>query len=352
MSVALQAPALAPAREADFVFSRREPFRLAAGGTLQPVTLRYAVYGEPNARRDNVVLVCHALSGSHRAAEWWSELFGPGNVFDPGRDCVVCVNCLGSCYGSTGPGSTDPATGRPFGAAFPVVTVEDNVRAQAALLDHLGVERLKLVIGGSIGGMQVLRWAVEFPERVARCVAIGAAPLGALGLALNHVQRAAIHADPIAGLHIARAVAMCTYKSPELFAERFGRRPNRDGEDPRRSASDRFDVAGYLDHQGDIFTRRFTAESYVALTKTMDLFEPWSGYECEGAALARIEAAVLLVGISSDWLFPASDVRNLARRLRDAGVDARYAELPSSHGHDGFLADARDVAAIVLGERW
>jgi homoserine O-acetyltransferase len=230
------------------------------------------------------------------------------------------------------------------------------------LLDHLGIERLKAVVGGSIGGMQALSWAVDFPARVERCVAIGAAPLSAMGLALNHLQRQAIRNDPawrdghyaldqqpLAGLALARAIAVCSYKSAELFSERFARRPDRSGEDPLSSLTARYDIAGYLDYQGSIFTPRFDANSYLVLSKAMDTFDlanDISGASLE-AALRRIRARLLLVGISSDWLFPASDVRALAWAARAAGVKASYAELDSSHGHDGFLAEAEQLAPII-----
>ena len=336
-----------PNFEGDFTFAEQEPFPLDAGGALQPVTLRYAVYGELERRRDQVVLACHALSGSARVADWWPGMFGRGHAFDLERRCVIGINVLGSCYGSTGPSSLDPRTGRRYGAHFPLVTVGDMVRAQARLLDHLGVPRLAAVVGGSIGGMQALEWALRFPGRVERCIAIGATPLSALGLALNHLQRQAIGLDPVRGLALARALAMCSYKSAELFAERFARRPDRSGEDPTRALDARYDVAGYLDHQGEIFLRRFDSDSYLALSKAMDTFELARAGEAEEAALRRILAQVVLVGISSDWLFPAVDVRALAARMSAARVDVRYAELESAHGHDAFLADAEKLAAIV-----
>ncbi len=350
---------LEPTIEADCTFARDAAFRVS-GGELRDVTLRYALYGELNERRDNAILVCHALSGSARVADWWPELFGVGGVFDLKRHCVIGVNVIGSCYGSTGPRSINPETGEAYGGGFPLVSIGDMVRAEARLLDHLGVERLRAVVGGSIGGMQALQWAVDFPARVENCIAVGAAPLAALGLALNHLQRRAImhdpawrgglyepDAQPVAGLALARSIAMCSYKSAELFDERFARNPDRAGEDPHRSLEERFDVAGYLDHQGRVFTQRFDANSYLVLSKAMDTFDLARGYESEAAALRRVSARVLLVGISSDWLFPADSIRALAGRMQSAGVECRYEELPSSHGHDGFLADA-DLLAPLL----
>ncbi len=351
---------LVPTYEGDLRLTDAQPFLLVSGEALPSVKLRYALYGKLNAPRDNAILVCHALSGSARAGDWWPQLFGP--VFDLARDCVVCVNVIGSCYGSTGPRELNPATSEMYGAAFPLVAVRDWVRAQAAVLDHLGIEKLRAVIGGSIGGMQAIQWAIDLPARVGRCLAVGAAPLTAMGLALNHLQRQAIRNDPrwlcgrynaenppSAGLAQARAIAMCSYKSEHLFQERYGRQPNRNGEDPQRLLDDRYDIGGYLDYQGEIFTRRFDAASYVVMTKAMDNFELGRGYESEAAALCRIKAKTLLVGISSDWLFPATEIKALSERMQMAGVPVEYAELQSSHGHDGFLADADALASLLRG---
>jgi homoserine O-acetyltransferase/O-succinyltransferase len=366
---------LQPTREGDVILAPDAPFRLEAGGSLQPVSIRYASYGELNERRDNAVLICHALSGSARAADWWPEMFstpsraepardgGPdGSVFDLSRDCVICTNILGSCYGSTGPTSTNPATGQPYGPDFPLVTVRDIVRAQAQVLDELGVHRLRIVIGASIGGMQALQWAVDYPERVEHCIAIGTAPLSAMGLALNHLQRQAIRLDPkfnggkyapgeqpSGGLGLARAIAMCSYKSAELFDERYARKPNRNGEDPLRSFEHRYDVAGYLDYQGEKFVQRFDANAYLVISKAMDTFDLAHGYASEAEALKRIQAHISLVGITSDWLFPPEDVRALAERIEAAGAPCDYTEFESAHGHDGFLAEVDAIAAVVSG---
>ncbi len=356
--------AIEPTLEGSFTFARSTPFELECGGALQPVTLRYAVYGELNAERDNAVLACHALTGSARVGDWWDGLFRPAEphdppIFDLRHDCVIGVNVLGSCYDSTGPASANPQTGQPYGPEFPLVTVRDIVRAQARLIEHLGIGRLRLVLGGSIGGMQALQWAIDHPDRVERCIVIGATALSPMGLALNHLQRQAIRLDPAwhggryagderprGGLALARAIAMCSYKSAGLFDERFGRKPNR-GEDPWSSEDARFDVAGYLDHQGDKLVDRFDANSYLVLSKAMDLFEPGRGYGSEREALRRIRARVLLVGISSDWLFPAEDVAALSGRMQAAGVECEYAELVSDHGHDAFLADTHLLAPLL-----
>src|SRR6266536_1789957 len=351
---------LNPTIEDDCTIAGSTPFQLESGVQLQPVTLRYALYGRLNRERDNAGLVWHALSGSARVADWWPKMFGPTGVFDTERYCVIGINVIGSCYGSTGPRSFDPRTGKPYGSQFPLISIADMVRGQAKLLDSLGVWRLHTVIGGSIGGMQALQWAVDFPDRVERCIAIGAAQLSAMGLALNHLQRQAIRNDPawsndsydtdkrpVAGLALARAIAVCSYKSPELFTQRFARNPNRNGEEPRASLDERYDVAGYLDYHGTGFSHRFDANSYLVLSKAMDTFELAGGYGSEFAALSRIQARVLLVGISSDWLFPAADILALTERMQQAGVEASYREFQSAHGHDGFLADAASLARLI-----
>jgi homoserine O-acetyltransferase len=350
---------LQPTVEADFTFGITEPFLLERGGHLKPVTLRYAIYGDLDQNRDRVILVCHALSGSARVADWWPEYFGTGRPFDTEKHVILGVNILGSCYGSTGPASLNASTGRRYGPEFPLVTIGDIVRSQAALLDHLGIAKLHAVIGGSIGGMQALEWALRYPERVSRSIAIGTAPLGALGLALNHLQRQSIWNDPAwkngcytdqptKGLGAARALAMLSYKSPELFDERYGRNPNRNGEDPFSTLTGRFDVGGYLDHQQKIFVNRFDANSYIAITKLMDIWEAPAEGAPQYRDLARCGVQVELVGISSDWLFPPTDVRKLNQRFTREGVISRYSELVSDHGHDGFLADADRLSGFLL----
>ena len=383
-----------PSFEGDFVIE--ESLILECGRTLVQPTLHYAVYGRLSEGRDNVVLVCHALSGSALVGGWWPELFGTKGgwlegqpvsklagtaadaavasgrgIVDLERDCVVCVNLLGSCYGSTGPGSVDPETGAIYGPDFPLISIRDNVRAQARLLDSLAIARLRLAIGGSIGGMQALEWAILFPERVERAVVIGVAPLGAMGLALNHLQRQAIRNDPdwregsyfagkkageqpLRGLAMARQMAMLSYKSAELFEERFGRNPNRNGEDPWALdehggglTGGRFDVAGFLDYQGDRFLDRFDANAYLAITRTMDTWDPLRGFRDADEAFGRIKAQVIFVGISSDWLFPPGDVRRLAESVRAAGVDAEYREMATDHGHDAFLAEQAELVRLL-----
>jgi homoserine O-acetyltransferase len=338
---------------------------------LAGVTLHYAVYGRLNAARDNAVLVCHALSGSALVGSWWPEIFAPGAVLSLDHDFVICINMLGSCYGTTGPGSVNPETGRIYGPDFPLVSIRDNVRAQARLLDSMGIRRLRLVLGGSIGGMQALDWTIHAPKRVERALVIGVAPLSAMGLALNHLQRKAIQHDPEwagghymlqrpprKGLSLARQIAMLSYKSAELFDERYGRKPNRTGEDPwgldNREGEQsggliggRFDIAGYLDHQGERFNERFDANSYLAILRTMDTWDPLRGGISAKDAFGGISARLSFVGISSDWLFPPQAVRDFAYTIRAAGVPADYREMTSAHGHDAFLAEQAELVRLL-----
>lgn len=358
-------PVLEPTYEGDFVLD--EHLLLESGRTLARPTLHYAVYGKLNAARDNAVLICHALSGSARVGDWWPEIFAPGAVLSLEHDFVICINLLGSCYGSTGPGSVDPETGLVYGPDFPLVSVRDNVRAQSQLLDSLAIRRLRLVLGGSIGGMQALEWTIHDPDRIERAAIIAVAPVSAMGLALNHLQRQAIQNDPDwdggyylpqrpprQGLSLARQIGMISYKSPELFDERFSRNPNRNGENPWSLDNQgggliggRFDIAGYLDYQGERFIERFDANSYLAILRTMDTWDPVNGHASPQAAFGRIRSRLTFVGISSDWLFPPESVRDLAQTIRSAGVPAEYREMTSAHGHDAFLAEQAELLRLL-----
>lgn len=352
-----------PAFEADFLLP--EEFPLEAGGVLRHARLHYVLYGSLNAAKDNLVLVPHALSGSAQVADWWPAIWHMPGLIDADHDCILGINILGSCYGSTGPTSIDPATGQPYGVNFPLVGIRDIVRAQALLLDHLGVASIKLAIGASIGAMQTIEWVILFPQRVRKAIAIGVAPLGAMGLALNHLQRQTIMLDPAwnnglytpdapptRGLALARGLAVCSYKSDALFQERFARKPDRSGEDPFLSTPPglfgRFDVAGFLDHQGTRFNQRFDANTYLAITRIMDLFDPVRGHASPTAVYARIEAEIVLVGISSDWLFSPADIKAMANAMLAAGVRCTYRELTSTHGHDAFLAEPQLLIETLM----
>ncbi|MGA9588115.1 MAG: homoserine O-acetyltransferase [Terracidiphilus sp.] len=360
-----RSPALEPTYEGDFVLDRH--LMLESGRTLAQAALHYAVYGRLNAARDNAVLICHALSGSARVGDWWPEIFAPGAVLSLEHDFVICINLLGSCYGSTGPGSVDPETGLVYGPDFPLVSIRDNVRAQSRLLDSLGIRRLRLVLGGSIGGMQALEWAIHDPGRVERAAIIAVAPLSAMGLALNHLQRQAIQNDPDwdsgyylpqrqprLGLSLARQIGMISYKSAGLFDERFSRNPNRNGENPWSLDNQgggliggRFDIAGYLDHQGERFIQRFDANAYLAILRTMDTWDPLNSHSSASEAFGGIRARLTFIGISSDWLFPPESVRDFAGVIRSAGVAAEYRDMTSSHGHDAFLAEQAELLRLL-----
>jgi homoserine O-acetyltransferase/O-succinyltransferase len=359
-----QPKGIEPTYEGDIVLDN---LLLESGRTLAKPTLHYAVYGRLNTARNNAVLVCHALSGSALVGSWWPEIFAPGGLLSLEQDFVICINLLGSCYGSTGPGSVKPETGLTYGPDFPLVSIRDNVSAQARLLDSLGIHRLRLVLGGSIGGMQALEWTMHDPERVEHAGIIGVAPLSAMGLALSHLQRQAIQNDPDwdggyylpqkpprQGLALARQIGMISYKSATLLEERFSRKPNRNGEDPLGLGDQgggliggRFDIAGYLDYQGQRFIERFDANAYLTILRTMDTWDPLSGKASAKEAFGGIRARLNFVGISSDWLFPPESVRELAHLIRSAGVDVDYREMSSSHGHDAFLAEQGELVRLL-----
>lgn len=324
------------------------PFVFANGIRLESVQQRITTYGDPHAP---AVLVPHALTGSSRVHDWWGELVGEGKLFDPSRWFVIGINALGSCYGSTGPSTV---------ADFPYVTVRDIVAAQARALDQLGLQRLSVVIGASLGGMQALQWALDFPSRVERAVVVGSHDhQSAMGIALNAIQREAIAVDPARGLRIARKVAMLSYKSDALFKHRHDRRADRKGRF-------RFDIEGYLEHQADVFEARMDPRSYVALMEAMDSFdvrnyatqthrgEPTRDggptRHADGTRHGEIvepRPYLLFVGISSDWLFLPQDAHTAARRFSALGFDSEYVEIESDHGHDAFLAEPEVFASIL-----
>ena len=345
---------------------------LHLGGTFGPVTLAYETWGTLNEAADNAVLIMHALTGNTHAHDaeqpdntkiaWWNPLIGPGRFFDTSRYFVICSNVLGGCYGSTGPLSIDPQTGRPYGMRFPVITIQDMVRAQRRLIDHLGVRELAMVAGGSIGGQQALEWAVAYPELVRNAIVIAAtAALTAQAVAFSEVQRQAILSDarwnggdyppeqgPDAGLAIARMLAMITYQSEEAMEQRFARRPARQTPAPLAPSGygdlgKRFDVENYLYYQGDALVRRFDANSYLYISRAMDLYDVSEDYASLETALRRIRGKALFIGIRSDFLFPPVRVRWLSEQARAAGVDSTYVELDSPHGHDAFLKEWKQM---------
>lgn len=320
--------------EIDFRFN--EPFELESGDVLDEVRLRCTIYGKLNTDKSNAVLVFHALTGSSLVGDWWNGVICDGCALDTSELAFVCVNYLGSCYGST----SARAIKKKRRGDLPIVTTRDIVKANALLFEHIGIKKFRAVIGGSVGGMLALQFAVDYPELTDEIVSIAATPVSAMGLALNHIQRQAVRKGDI---ELARKIAVVSYKSPRQFDARFARNPNRNGEDPRNGHDHRFDIGGYLDHHGDEFSKRFEIESYELITKAMDLFD------LTDDEIKRIRAKVSLVGISSDWLFPASDVRSLRDRLVRLGVNAKYYELESEDGHDAFLSDVGEMSR-VLGE--
>ena len=366
-----------------------EPFLLEAGGRIGPVIVEYETYGTLSPAKDNVILIAHALSGDAHAAGWdrhahrtrrhfrkkapgwWDTVIGPGKPIDTNRYFVLCSNVLGSCYGTTGPSSVDPATGRPYGLRFPLVTVGDWVRLQARLLDALGIERLHTVVGGSLGGQQALEWALAFPDRVERAIILAATPrLSAQGLAFNAVGRQAILADPNfnggdyyggkapeQGLAVARMLAHITYLSEEAMHEKFGRRLQGRSK-PQFSFGIEFQVESYLNHQGKSFVERFDANSYLYITRAMDYYDAagqWGGGDLVEAC-RRIRSRVTVVSFSSDWLYPPAQCREFALAMCRAGKTITYIDVPSRYGHDAFLVETDPVgrllrSSLAWGER-
>ncbi|MBE2221224.1 MAG: homoserine O-acetyltransferase [Anaerolineae bacterium] len=355
-----------------YTFAQNEPFMLESGAMLSPVTLAYETYGELNAAASNAILICHALSGSDHAAGyhegeekpgWWEDCIGPGKAFDTNRFFVICSNVLGSCYGSTGPTALNPETGKPYGLRFPVITIGDMVRAQVKLIDRLGIDQLFCVAGGSMGGMQVLEWAAHHPERVKAAI-----PLATTGrhspmlIALSEVGRQAIYADPKwqagdyydkpqkpdDGLAVARMVGHITYLSDESMQMKFGRRlQNR--EKYGFEFQTEFQVESYLKYNGNNFTRRFDANSYLYVTKAMDYFdltEPTG--TLAGSFVHSADIKFLVVSFTSDWLYPTYHSKDMVKALTAVGADVTFLDIESSWGHDAFLLEV-DTMTQLLG---
>jgi len=338
-----------------------EPLALDCGRTLSHYTLIYETYGELNESRSNAILICHALSGDHHAAGyhdpnqrkpgWWDSCIGPGKPIDTRRFFVVCCNNLGGCSGSTGPTSINPDTDQPYGPEFPIVTVKDWVRSQACLADRLSITTWAAVIGGSLGGMQALQWAIDYPDRVRHAIAIAAAPrLSAQNIAFNEVARRAILSDPEfhqgnyyahdviprRGLMIARMLGHITYLSDEGMRAKFGRELH-EGQLNYTYESD-FQVESYLRYQGYSFVDRFDANTYLLMTKALDYFDPAADFENDlSAAFRRAKAHFLVVAFTSDWRFAPDRSREIVKALVDAKRQVSYAEIKATQGHDAFL---------------
>ena len=340
-----------------------EPLALQSGALLADYTLVYETYGQLNADKSNAVLVCHALNASHHVAGvyegqpknvgWWDNMVGPGKPLDTDRFFVIGVNNPGSCFGSTGPMHTNPATGKPYGASFPVVTVEDWVHAQARLADTLGIRQFAAVMGGSLGGMQALSWSMLYPDRIANCLVIASTPkLTAQNIAFNDVARQAILTDPDFhdgdyyahgvvprnGLRVARMIGHITYLSDDDMAEKFGR--DLRGTDYQFGYGVDFEIESYLRYQGDKFSEYFDANTYLLITKALDYFDPARAFNGDlAAALANTQAEFLLVSFTTDWRFAPERSREMVQALVRNDRRLTYAEIDAPHGHDAFLLD-------------
>lgn len=354
-------------------FGADKPLRLESGAVLSPFQIAYQTYGELNADKSNAILVCHALTGDQHVANthpvtgkpgWWDVLIGPGKVIDTNRFFVLCSNVIGGCLGSTGPATTNPATGKPYGPDFPIVTIRDMVGAQGMLLDHFGIERLFCVAGGSMGGMQVLQWASEFPERVfcALPIATGARH-SSQNIAFHEVGRQAVMADPNwmggryleagtrpqSGLAVARMAAHITYLSEDALQKKFGRNLQ-EREQLTYSFEADFQVESYLRYQGRNFVDRFDANSYLRMTRAMDYFDLAADH---GGKLAKAfegtKTRFCLISFTSDWLFPTIESKRVVHALNAAGASVSFVEIETNRGHDAFLLDEPQMFAAVRG---
>lgn len=354
-----------------YTFANQTPMPLDNGEVLGPVTLAYETYGRLNAKRSNAILICHALSGDAHAAGrhtlhdpttgWWDTCIGPGKAFDTERYFVICSNVIGGCQGSTGPSSTNPSTGQPYGLRFPVITIGDMVRAQRHLIDHLGIERLLAVVGGSMGGMQVLQWASSYPERLRAAIPIATtAQHSPMLIAFGEVGRQAIYADPHwnggdyyagphpdTGLAVARMIGHITYLSEASMHHKFGRRLQKRAHFGYDFQTD-FAVESYLRYNGQRFTQRFDANSYLYVTKALDYFDLAHGpgslakaFECAN------EIAFLVLSFTSDWLYPAYHSKELVSALHAVGAEVTYLNIESTWGHDAFLLEVDTMTNLL-----
>ena len=345
-----------------------EPLSLQSGASIANYNLVVETYGQLNAKKDNAVLICHALNASHHVAGvsadnpenigWWDNMVGPGKPVDTNKFFVIGVNNLGSCFGSTGPMSINPATGKPYGASFPVVTVEDWVNAQARVADHFQIDKFAAVMGGSLGGMQAMAWSMMYPNRVANCIVVASTPkLSAQNIAFNEVARSAILSDPDfhggdyyahnvkprRGLRVARMIGHITYLSDDDMAEKFGRELRRaegDSDDYNFSFDVEFEVESYLRYQGEKFADYFDANTYLLITRALDYFDPAKAYANNlSSAMKDVVAKFLVVSFTTDWRFAPDRSREIVKALLDNKLDVSYGEIDAPHGHDAFLLE-------------
>ena len=343
---------------------------LECGRKLGPITLAYETYGELSPAKDNAVLILHALSGNAHAAGfnhayerepgWWDIMIGPGKAFDTRQYFVICANVIGGCKGSTGPSSIDPQTGRPYAMTFPIVTIRDMVDTQKVLLDHLGIDQLLCVVGGSMGGMQVLQWVVSYPEKVRLAIPIATtSKLSAQAIAFDEVGRQAIQSDPHwrdgdyygkpaprRGLSIARMIGHITYLSERSMHQKFGRRLQDKSEYGYNFLAD-FQVESYLRYKGDHFVNRFDANSYLYISKAMDYFDLAQTHGTLEQALSAVQAKFLVISFSSDWLFPSHQSKAIVGALRRVGAQAIYTEIQTDYGHDAFLLESAQLTSLI-----
>ncbi|MFZ5564316.1 MAG: homoserine O-acetyltransferase MetX [Thermodesulfobacteriota bacterium] len=351
-----------------------DPMKMESGAFLGPITIAYETFGALAPDKGNVILVAHALTGDSHAAGcysdtdtkpgWWDIMIGPGKGIDTNKYFVICSNVIGGCMGSTGPASINPATGRPYGASFPVITIGDMVRAQKALLDHLGIERLLSVVGGSMGGMQVLEWAVRFPEMVASAIPLATTTRhSALAIAFNEVARQAIMTDPnwnsgdyygshkpAMGLAVARMIGHITYLSDEAMRQKFGRRLQDKAAVSFDFGAD-FQVESYLRYQGAKFVERFDANSFLYITKAADYFdlEAQHGHGSTVGAFSKTRARFLVVSFTSDWLYPTYQSRAMVTAMKKNSLDVSFCEIEADCGHDAFLIPNPRLSALIKG---
>ncbi len=343
---------------------------LECGRSLGPITLAYETYGELSAAKDNAVLILHALSGNAHAAGynqpgerqpgWWDIMIGPGKAFDTREYFVISSNVIGGCKGSTGPSSVNLQTGRPYALSFPIVTIRDMVNTQKVLIDHLGIEQLLCVVGGSMGGMQVLQWVVSYPDRVRLAIPIATtSKLSAQAIAFDEVGRQAIQSDPHwkggdyygkpiprRGLAIARMIGHITYLSERSMHQKFGRKLQDKTEYGYNFLAD-FQVESYLQYKGDNFVSRFDANSYLYISKAMDYFDLAQPYGTLEQALGGVKAKFLVISFSSDWLFPSYQSKEIVSALRRVGAQAIYTEIQTDYGHDAFLLESEQLGSLI-----
>ena len=336
---------------------------LESGEKLGPITLAYETFGELNSQKSNAILVLHALSGDAHAAGpegWWNSLIGPDKGLDTKKYFVICSNVIGGCQGSAGPSSFNLKTGKPYGTDFPLVTIGDMVEAQVRLIKHLGIEKLLAVVGGSMGGMQVLQWMVSYPERICSAIPIATTMKHTpQQIAFNEVGRQAIIADPdwkkghyygssvpAKGLAVARMIGHITYMSDTSMAEKFGRRVRED-KDPFKFGAE-FEVEGYLRNRGDNFVKRFDANSYLYITKAIDYFNILNGNKNLDNIFKGLKANVLVISFKSDWLYPPHQSQEIVKACKLAGVDTTYCEINSTYGHDAFLLETEQETSLII----